>query len=58
MENNRNIILAIVLSMVVLFGWQFFVAGPQMERAQQQAQIAAEQQAAADPGLATPATPG
>ena len=31
MENNRNIILAIVLSMAVLFGWQFFVAGPQME---------------------------
>ena len=58
MENNRNIILAIVLSMVVLFGWQFFVAGPQLERAQQQAQLAAEQQAAADPGLATPATPG
>ena len=58
MENNRNIILAIVLSMVVLFGWQFFVAGPQMERAQQQAQIAAEQQAAADAALATPATPG
>ena len=58
MENNRNIILAIVLSMVVLFGWQFFVAGPQLERAQQQAQLAAEQQAAADPGLATPATQG
>ncbi len=58
MENNRNIILAIVLSMVVLFGWQFFVAGPQLERAQQQAQIAAEQQAAADAALATPATPG
>ena len=58
MENNRNIILAIVLSMIVLFGWQFFVAGPQLERAQQQAQIAAEQQAAANPGLATPTTPG
>ncbi|WEK03675.1 MAG: membrane protein insertase YidC [Candidatus Devosia phytovorans] len=58
MENNRNIILAIVLSMIVLFGWQFFVAGPQMERAQQQAQLANEQAAAADPGLATPATPG
>jgi YidC/Oxa1 family membrane protein insertase len=55
MENNRNIILAIVLSMIVLFGWQFFVAGPQMERAQQQAQIAAEQQAQAEAALATPA---
>lgn len=58
MENNRNIILAIVLSMIVLFGWQFFVAGPQMERSQQQAQVAADQQAAADAALATPATPG
>jgi YidC/Oxa1 family membrane protein insertase len=56
MENNRNIILAIVLSMIVLFGWQFFVAGPQMERAQQQAQIAAEQQAQADAALAVPTT--
>jgi YidC/Oxa1 family membrane protein insertase len=58
MNDNRNVILAIVLSMVVLFGWQFFVAGPQLERAQQQAQIAAEQQAAADAALATPTTPG
>ena len=57
MNDNRNVILAIVLSMVVLFGWQFFIAGPQLERAQQQAQIAAEQQAAANPGLATPGTP-
>jgi YidC/Oxa1 family membrane protein insertase len=53
--NNRNMILAIVLSLVVLFGWQFFIAGPQMERAQRQAQIEAQQQAANDAGLATPA---
>ena len=52
-ETNRNMILAIVLSMVVIFGWQFFVAGPQLERAQRQAQIAAEQAAATNPGLAT-----
>jgi YidC/Oxa1 family membrane protein insertase len=55
-ETNRNMILAIVLSVVVIFGWQFFVAGPQMERAQRQAQIAAEQAAAANPGLATTTT--
>ena len=55
-ETNRNMILAIVLSMVVIFGWQFFIAGPQLERAQRQAQIAAEQQAAANPGLATSTT--
>jgi YidC/Oxa1 family membrane protein insertase len=51
MENNRNIILAIVLSMAVLFGWQYFVAGPQLERAAQQAQA---QQAAQD-AVAPPA---
>jgi YidC/Oxa1 family membrane protein insertase len=52
-ENNRNMIIAIVLSVVVLFGWQFFVANPQIERAQQQA-LQAQQEAAADAGLATP----
>jgi len=55
MTDNRNVILAIVLSMVVLFGWQFFIAGPQLERAQQQQQIAAEQ-AKQEAALATPTT--
>ena len=44
-DNNRNFIVAIVLSMVVLFGWQFFIAGPQIEQARKQ-QEAAQQQAA------------
>ncbi|HWA19379.1 MAG TPA: membrane protein insertase YidC [Devosia sp.] len=63
-ETNRNMILAIVLSVAVLFGWQYFVAGPQMEKAQRQAEIAAQQAASTDAGLATtgvstqPATPG
>jgi len=51
-ETNRNMIIAIVLSVVVLFGWQFLIAGPQAQRAQEQARIAAEQAAAANPGLA------
>src|SRR5690554_4023650 len=59
-ENNRNMILAVVLSMLVLFGWQFFIAGPQLEQAQQQAERAAQQeqanQDAAD--LAAPAADG
>jgi YidC/Oxa1 family membrane protein insertase len=54
--DNRNMILAIVLSMVVLFGWQFFIAGPQMEQAQRRAQL--EQQAQQDQNLATPAPDG
>ena len=59
-ENNRNMIIAIVLSVVVLFGWQFFVAGPQLEQAQRRAeaelaaQQAAQTTAVTDQGLATP----
>ncbi|HEX4298055.1 MAG TPA: membrane protein insertase YidC [Devosia sp.] len=40
-ETNRNMIIAVVLSVAVLFGWQYFIAGPQMQRAQQQQQQAA-----------------
>ncbi|MBJ3786856.1 membrane protein insertase YidC [Devosia sediminis] len=54
-SDNRNVILAVVLSMIVLFGWQFFIAGPQLEQAQRQAEIAAQQQAEAEQ-LAVPAT--
>ncbi|MCD7058904.1 membrane protein insertase YidC [Pelagibacterium xiamenense] len=50
-ENNRNMILAVVLSMIVLFGWQYFVAGPQLEQAQQEA---AQQQAAESADIAAP----
>jgi YidC/Oxa1 family membrane protein insertase len=56
--DNRNMILAIVLSVVVLFGWQFFIAGPQMEQAQRRAEIEAQQQAEANQNLATPNADG
>ncbi|MCW5696181.1 MAG: membrane protein insertase YidC [Bauldia sp.] len=46
MGNNRNFIIAIALSIVVLFAWQYFVAQPQIERAQQDA---ANQVAASEP---------
>ncbi|WP_207140753.1 membrane protein insertase YidC [Roseibium aggregatum] len=42
MSENRNTILAIVLSLIVLLGWQYFVAGPQLER--QQAELQAQQE--------------
>jgi YidC/Oxa1 family membrane protein insertase len=35
MDNNRNFLLAIVLSIIVLVGWQYFIAGPQVEKARQ-----------------------
>ncbi len=51
----RNMIIAIVLSLFVVVGWQYFVVGPQMERSAQQAEIAAQQPADKDAAnLATP----
>jgi YidC/Oxa1 family membrane protein insertase len=55
--DNRNMILAIALSIIVLFGWQFFIAGPQLEQAQRRAEIEA-QQAQADQSLPTPSADG
>ena len=37
-EDNRNLLLAIVMSVVVLLGWQFFYGVPQMEKQKQIAQ--------------------
>ena len=54
---NRNMILAITLSMAVLFGWQVFVVGPELEKeAARQEAIAAQQaaEAAAEAAQATP----
>ena len=56
-EDNRNLILAIALSVLVLIGWQYFFAGPQMQKdraAQQQTQT----QATPTPGAAQPAAAG
>jgi len=42
---NRNMILAITLSMAVLFGWQVFVVGPELEKEAARQQAIAEMQA-------------
>lgn len=58
-ENNRNMILAVALSVIVLVGWQYFVGIPQLEK-QKQAQQTEQQQPATQqpvqPGV-TPTTP-
>ena len=36
-HNNKNFILAIVLSMAIIFGWQYFYAIPIAEKAKQEA---------------------
>ena len=52
MSDNKNTIIAVVLSGLVLIGWQFFVIGPRMEedRLRQEALKAAQAEQAAQPG--------
>ncbi|MGD0641551.1 MAG: membrane protein insertase YidC [Roseiarcus sp.] len=54
-EDSRNIILAIVLSVLVLIGWQYFYAGPQLQK-ERQAQTQTQSQPQAN--LATPTAGG
>ncbi|NRG16102.1 membrane protein insertase YidC [Rhizobiales bacterium] len=58
MAENRNTILAIVLSLIVLLGWQYFVAQPRIERERQIAQQQAEEQAAQTQSVAQAPAPG
>ena len=44
MTDQKNLILAIVLSAAVLLAWQYFIGMPQMERQRQQAQEQTQQQ--------------
>ena len=54
---NRNLIMAVALSMIVLLGWQLFVIQPEMEReAAEQERIAAEM-AKSDNGAQTTGQP-
>jgi len=48
MTDNKNTIIAIVLSAIVLIGWQYFFAKPQIEKQQQEQQQ--QQNAKAGPG--------
>ena len=66
MSEHKNTILAIVLSLIVVVGWQYFIGYPQMEKQRRDALLkqqeqsaaaaargAAEQRAAAGPGAAS-----
>ena len=54
---NRNLILAVALSMAVLFGWQILVIQPELEKEQAQQALVAEQQAATAKTLNVDGTP-
>jgi YidC/Oxa1 family membrane protein insertase len=64
MDDQKNLLLALVLAGVVLIGWQYFFAGPQLERQRQLAQQQQMQQQSqqpppnAPPGAAPEAAPG
>ena len=55
MNDQKNMLLAIVLSAIVLIGWQYFVGMPQMEKQRQQQQAQQQAQKQAQPPAATPA---
>jgi YidC/Oxa1 family membrane protein insertase len=56
MNDHRNTILAVILSGMVLIGWQYFFVVPQMEK--QQAAQKAQQQTQQSQAPAAPAQPG
>src|ERR1700745_1756923 len=64
MGDHKNTILAIVLSLLVVVGWQYFVGYPQMEKQREQAQLKQQEQTQTQPGATQPkaaqpgATPG
>jgi len=50
MGDHKNTIIAVVLSLLVVVGWQYFVGYPQMERQRQQAELKQQEQAQVQPG--------
>ncbi|GAC1328430.1 MAG: membrane protein insertase YidC [Beijerinckiaceae bacterium] len=55
-QDPKNLILAIGLSLLVIIGWQYFYAGPQIEK-QRQAQSQLQQPPAAAPNGSTKPSP-
>jgi YidC/Oxa1 family membrane protein insertase len=56
MNDNRNLIVAVALSALVLLGWQFLVAKPQADLQQQKAKLVAQQKKEEAPAIAPPPT--
>jgi len=55
MDNNRNVFIAIALSLAILLGWQYFVAGPRIEAQRQQQEVSQQSETPAKPD--TPGAP-
>ena len=57
-DNQKNLILAIVISVAIVLGWQVFFEGPRVERERAARPQTVEQPQAAAPGQAPAAIPG
>jgi YidC/Oxa1 family membrane protein insertase len=57
MSEQRNLVLAIGLSAVVLIGWQYVFVSPQMEAERARQEAAAEQAAGTEGGVGVPDAP-
>ncbi|MAZ02071.1 MAG: membrane protein insertase YidC [Sneathiella sp.] len=64
MSDQKNLVIAIVLCFLIIFGFQYFVEGPQLEQQQQQQQTAtssdgtSSQVPSATEGASIPTAPG
>ena len=43
-SDQKNMFLAIGLSLLVILGWQYFIGGPQLERQREEAKLPEQQQ--------------
>jgi YidC/Oxa1 family membrane protein insertase len=50
MIEHKNTILAIVLSLIVVIGWQYFIGYPQMEKQRRDAELRQQEQSQLHPG--------
>src|SRR5205085_6540308 len=55
--NDKNTIIAIVLSAIVLLGWQYFIGMPQMEKQRQEALLKQQTTQAPTPGTTPSGAP-
>ena len=57
-DHQKNLLLAIVLSVAVLLAWQMFYAGPKLKDEQERRQQAQQEQTQAKPASGAPTVPG
>ena len=53
-DNHTNLMVAIFLSLAVMVGWQYFVAGPKVKQEQARIEREKQEQAGKQPAAGTP----